>query len=67
MENALAEPTGLQGRLSCFALLELLLLELQGIELVVPALLVQELLMGALLHDLAVGQDDGTVWRDKGR
>ena len=61
MENALAEPTGLQGRLSCFALLELLLLELQGIELVVPALLVQELLMGALLHDLAVGQDDDVV------
>ena len=43
------------------ALLKLLLAELEGIELVVATLLVEKLLVGALLHDLAVGQQDDVV------
>ena len=43
------------------ALLKLLLAELEGIELVVAPLQVEKLLMGALLHDLAVGQQDNVV------
>ena len=43
------------------ALLELLRADLEGIELVVAALQMKKLLMGALLHDLAVGQQDDVV------
>ena len=43
------------------ALLKLLLAELEGIELVVAPLQVEKLLMGALLHDLAVGQQNNVV------
>ncbi len=43
------------------ALLKLLLAELEGIELIVATLLVEKLLVGALLHDLAVGQQDDVV------
>ena len=37
------------------AVLELLLGILQGIQLVIPSLLMQKLLVIALLHDLSVG------------
>ena len=41
--------------------LKLLLAELKGIELIVATLLVEKLLVGALLHDLAVGQQNDVV------
>ena len=40
---------------------QLLLVELQGVELVVPPLFRQQLLVAAPLHDLAVGQHDDLV------
>ena len=40
----------------CLAVLQLLLVVLQGIEMMVAALQVQQFLMGALLQDLALGQ-----------
>ena len=47
-----------QGRRS---LAQLFLVVLQRIELIVPAVVGQKLLMGALLQDLAVGEDDNIV------
>mgnify|MGYP006955455789 CR=1 FL=1 len=46
------------GRLS---VLDLLLLKLQGIQLVVPAVLLQQLLVTALLQNPALGQEDDVV------
>ena len=40
---------------------QLLLVELQRIELVIPSLLGQQLLMGTLLQNLAVGEHDDLV------
>ena len=50
-------PAG-QGRRS---LAQLLFVVLQHIELIVPAVVGQKLLMGALLQNLAVGEDDDVV------
>lgn len=40
---------------------QLLLLELEGIELIIAPLLVQQLLVSALLQDFSVGQKDDVV------
>ena len=47
-----------QGR---WSLAQLLFVVLQHIELIVPAVVGQKLLMGALLQNLAVGEDDDVV------
>ena len=43
------------------SVLQLLFFVLQGIQLIVAALLVQQLLMAALLQNLSVGQEDDVV------
>ena len=47
----------------CFlsALMELFFVKLQGIQIVVPAVLGKQLLMGSLLHDHTLGQQNDVV------
>ena len=50
-----------KGRREFFLFLHLLFVVLQRIELVVPAVVGQQLLMGTLFQNLPVGQDDDVV------
>ena len=55
-----------QGRVSpalycLFSLAQLFLLELEGVQVIIPATAAQQLLVIALLQNLAVGQHDNVV------